>query len=255
MSSTQRPDPSATQSSGSSATKTGMPVEEAILRSSPGSSAPPPVRTMPCSMTSPDSSGGHSSRVVRTAEMIASTGSSRAARMSRASSRSVWGMPPTFSRPRTVKVALSSSGRSGTGHAEPMAILTSSAVRSPMSRECSLRTHSVIAASIRSPATRSDCEVTMPPSEMTATSEVPPPMSTTIEPRGSETGSPAPIAAAIGSSIRCTVLAPARVEAWMMARRSTWVTPDGTQTTIRVRTRRPGTALRTKCRIISSAAS
>ncbi len=40
-----------------------------------------------------------------------------------------------------------------------------------------------------------------------------------------------------------------------MARRSTGVTPDGTQITIRVRVRRPGTALRTKCRIISSAAS
>lgn len=35
-----------------------------------------------------------------------------------------------------------------------------------------------------------------------ATSVVPPPMSTTIEPRASVTGMPAPIAAAIGSSIR-----------------------------------------------------
>ena len=42
----------------------------------------------------------------------------------------------------------------------------------------------------------------MPPSEMTATSVVPPPMSTIMFPVGSETGSPAPIAAAIGSSIR-----------------------------------------------------
>ena len=37
---------------------------------------------------------------------------------------------------------------------------------------------------------------------LTATSVVPPPMSTTIEPVGSATGRPAPIAAAIGSSIR-----------------------------------------------------
>ncbi|CAM5444217.1 hypothetical protein STANM309S_05046 [Streptomyces tanashiensis] len=82
-------------------------------------------------------------------------------------------------------------------------------------------------------------------------------MSTTIEPRGEETGSPAPIAAAIGSSIRWTARAPAEREACTMAaRRSTWVTPLGTHTTIRVRGRRlPGTALRTKCRIISSAAS
>ena len=42
----------------------------------------------------------------------------------------------------------------------------------------------------------------MPLSEMTATSEVPPPMSSTIEPRASSTGMPAPTAAAIGSSIR-----------------------------------------------------
>jgi hypothetical protein len=42
----------------------------------------------------------------------------------------------------------------------------------------------------------------MPLSAITATSVVPPPMSTTIEPRASVTGMPAPIAAAIGSSIR-----------------------------------------------------
>jgi hypothetical protein len=42
----------------------------------------------------------------------------------------------------------------------------------------------------------------MPPSEMTATSVVPPPMSTIMLPVGSATGSPAPMAAAIGSSIR-----------------------------------------------------
>ena len=49
----------------------------------------------------------------------------------------------------------------------------------------------------------------MPPSDSTATSVVPPPMSTTIEPVGSVTGRPAPIAAAIGSSIRNTRRAPA----------------------------------------------
>ena len=42
----------------------------------------------------------------------------------------------------------------------------------------------------------------MPPRDITPTSVVPPPMSTTIEPEASETGKPAPIAAAIGSSIR-----------------------------------------------------
>ena len=59
----------------------------------------------------------------------------------------------------------------------------------------------MIAWSISSPPTRMDWQVTMPPSEITATSVVPPPTSTTILPAGSYTSSPAPIAAAIGSSI------------------------------------------------------
>jgi len=72
----------------------------------------------------------------------------------------------------------------------------------------------------------------MPPRESTATSVVPPPTSTTIEPVGSVTGSPAPIAAAIGSSIKKTRLAPAlSADSWI-ARRSTAVEPDGTQTMI-----------------------
>ena len=50
----------------------------------------------------------------------------------------------------------------------------------------------------------------MPPSEITPTSVVPPPMSTTIEPVASDTGRPAPIAAAIGSSIRYTACARAQ---------------------------------------------
>ena len=49
----------------------------------------------------------------------------------------------------------------------------------------------------------------MPPSEMTATSLVPPPMSTIMLPVGSATGRPAPIAAAMGSSIRPVQRAPA----------------------------------------------
>ncbi len=48
---------------------------------------------------------------------------------------------------------------------------------------------------------RIDWLVTIPPRLMTATSVVPPPMSTTMLPVGSFTGRPAPIAAAIGSSI------------------------------------------------------
>jgi hypothetical protein len=60
----------------------------------------------------------------------------------------------------------------------------------------------MIASSSSSPPIRIDWDTTMPPSEITATSLVPPPMSTTMFPVGSPTGSPAPMAAAIGSSIR-----------------------------------------------------
>ena len=91
----------------------------------------------------------------------------------------------------------------------------------------------MIASSSSSPPTRIDCETTIPPSEITATSLVPPPMSTTIEPVGSPTGSPAPIAAAIGSSIRYACRAPADRQASSTARFSTPVTPLGTQTTTR----------------------
>ena len=59
-----------------------------------------------------------------------------------------------------------------------------------------------MASSNLSPATLTDFEKTIPPSEITATSVVPPPISTIIFPLGSVIGRPAPIAAAIGSSIR-----------------------------------------------------
>src|SRR3954467_8549952 len=49
----------------------------------------------------------------------------------------------------------------------------------------------------------------MPASEITATSLVPPPMSTIMFPEGSVMGRPAPMAAAIGCSIKYTSRAPA----------------------------------------------
>ena len=77
----------------------------------------------------------------------------------------------------------------------------------------------------------------MPESEMTATSVVPPPMSTIMFPPGSWMGRPAPIAAAMGSSIRYTSRAPACMAESRTARFSTWVIPDGTPMTIRGCTR------------------
>ena len=94
----------------------------------------------------------------------------------------------------------------------------------------------MIASSSSSPAIRIDSLATMPPSEMTATSVVPPPMSTIMLPAGSCTGSPAPIAAAIGSSMMYAGLrAPACSAASCTARCSTPVMPDGTQITMRGR--------------------
>ena len=102
-----------------------------------------------------------------------------------------------MSRPRTSACTSSLSG-----YAEPTSSLISSAVCCPISSLYSRLMWLMIASSISSPPTRSDCETTIPPSEITATSVVPPPMSTIMFPVGSATGSPAPIAAAIGSSIR-----------------------------------------------------
>ena len=58
---------------------------------------------------------------------------------------------------------------------------------------------------------------------------VPPPMSQTAWPRGSLMGRLAPIAAASGSSISQAWRAPAEIAASVTARRSTLVTPEGTQ--------------------------
>ena len=113
----------------------------------------------------------------------------------------------------------------------------------------------MIASSISSPPTRSDCETTIPPSEMTATSVVPPPMSTIMFPVGSATGSPAPIAAAIGSSIRYALRAPAFSVASSTARFSTPVTPDGTHTTTRGCANRCWCTFMMKCRSICSVTS
>ena len=70
----------------------------------------------------------------------------------------------------------------------------------------------------------------MPPRLITATSVVPPPMSTISDPDGSLTGRPAPMAAAIGSSIRRAHRAPALMVASRTARFSTSVTPEGIPT-------------------------
>ena len=124
------------------------------------------------------------------------TGPWIACRTSSAQITMVFGKPLTRSRSR-----ISACGSPGDGQADPTAILISSAVRSPSMSEYSFLAKTMSAWSISSPPARMDWQVTMPPSEITATSVVPPPTSTTMVPAGSCTGSPAPIAAAIGSSM------------------------------------------------------
>ena len=120
------------------------------------------------------------SSVALIASMIAATGSSIARRMSSVEVTTIFGSPVTRSRPR-----ISACSSSSSSQAEPIVILISSAVRSPIARLYSFLTKLMIASSSSSPAIRIDWLVTMPPSEITATSVVPPPMSTTMFPVGS----------------------------------------------------------------------
>ena len=97
---------------------------------------------------------------------------------------------------------------------------------------CCLRMYSSMSAVKSSPAMRMDLLLTMPPKAMTAISEVPPPMSMIMLPVGSSTSMPIPMAAAIGSWIRRTSLAPACSAESFTARSSTSVMPEGMQMTI-----------------------
>ena len=80
-------------------------------------------------------------------------------------------------------------------------------------------------------------------------------MSTTIRPTGSAIGSPAPIAAASDSSIRCTSRAPADSDASLTARRSTSVTPEGAHITSRGREKRLDSTFSMNRRSIASVTS
>ena len=87
-----------------------------------------------------------------------------------------------------------------------------------------------MAWSSSSPPVRIEVSETMPESAITAISVVPPPISMTMFPVGVSTGSPTPMAAAIGSATMRTCLAPAVSAESRTARRSTSVMPEGTHT-------------------------
>ena len=181
-----------------------MPVRASISSSSPLKSAPPPVSTIPRSTTSAASSGGVRSSTLCTASTICPVTSFKASRVSSEVTRIVFGSPVTRSRPFT-----SIAFGSGFSNAVPIVILISSAVCSPIIRPYFFRTYFTIASSKSSPATLIEVLTTIPSKEITATSQVPPPMSTIILPHGRDISIPAPMAAAIGSSMMCTSLAPA----------------------------------------------
>ncbi len=144
---------------------------------------------------------------------------------------------------------------SGRGNTQPMVIFSSSAVRSPMSTLCRLRMYLTTASLKASPATLMEADSTMPDREITAMSAVPPPMSTTMWPSGWVMSTPAPMAAARGSSMRYTRRAPAWMPASITARSSTSVMPEGTQITTRGLNRWTGATLRMNSRSIRSVMS
>ena len=218
---------------------TSMPVSFWIRVSSPRSRAPPPESMMPRSMISLESSGGVHSSVSLMASTMRIRFSFIASRTSSERIRISFGRPSTRLRPLiSIVVSPCSVSVGSGGQAEPISSLICSAVRSPTSRLYLRLIKLVMLWSSASPAQRTLRDATMPERLITATSAVPPPISTIMLPTGSAVGSPAPMAAAIGSSITVTWRAPALAAAWRTARRSTSVTPDGTQMTTRGRTNR-----------------
>ena len=85
-----------------------------------------------------------------------------------------------------------------------------------------------MATSSLSPAVLKDWQLTMPPSEITATSDVPPPISTIMFPEHEFMGIPAPMAAKIGSLAKYACFAPAFMAASITALLSVEVIPAGT---------------------------
>ena len=146
----------------------------------PASKAPPPAKTSPRLITSAASSGGVLSNVIFIASIILFTESSIITLTCCEVTPVDRGKPVLLSRPPTSPAISCSSGQ-----AEPSWILTSSAVFSPISRPKSRLKPKMTLLLISSPPMRTELAVTNPPSEITATSVVPPPMSTIIFALGS----------------------------------------------------------------------
>ena len=123
------PVPSTTEERGSFARVTGKPVSSRIRLSKFLSIDPPPVKTIPLSTISPESSGGVCSSATRIALMIVPTHSDKASRISSSVITRVLGIPSIKLRPLISTVTGSSRGK-----AEPTSILICSAVLSFLPR-------------------------------------------------------------------------------------------------------------------------
>ena len=172
---------------------------------------------------SASTSGGVCSNTSLTVSTIVSTCPDTASRTSASVITTSRGKPVTASRPRAT-----SSLTDSEWVIEASAILASSAVFSPTWTLNWSRMYDIIEELRWSPATRRFRDTTKPFSEITAMSVVPPPMSIIMLPTAFAIGNLAPMAAAIGSSISSTSLAPAFLAASWAALISTFVIPDGT---------------------------
>ena len=85
------------------------------------------------------------------------------------------GKPLAISRPLISMVNFSSRYK-----ADPISILARSAVRSPIAKPNFFLVYSIMALSNLFPPIRTEEEATIPPSEITAISAVPPPISITM---------------------------------------------------------------------------
>ena len=191
------PVPSATHWMAFSATMAWMPVRAVTSLSKPRTKLPPPVMTMPLFEISATSSGGVFSSTRWTSSMMRSTGSSKASSISADETEMSSGRPVIRLLPLTSMVISSSGGKT-----QPICIFICSAVRSPTSRLCLRRIYLTTASLNWSPAILMEDDSTTPESEMTAISDVPPPMSMIMWPSGWVMSIPAPMAAATGSSMR-----------------------------------------------------
>ena len=143
------PVPTATQSIGSSAKKTGIEVSILISRPRPRSSAPPPVSTIPASMISAASSGGVCSQCqLDRVQNFRNVLTDRVPHLIRAYGG---GLRRPLSRSRPF---ISCRSSPFPGCSEPICCLICSAVISPIIRLYFFFTYCTIALSNASPATR-----------------------------------------------------------------------------------------------------